>query len=103
MDKHKKKRLEIILEAPALHRLTHVLDSAGASGYTVFPALGGRGKNGQWSREGLVGGAGQMVMVVCITDPSRAESILAEIMGLLRRQIGIVSMSEVEVVRGERF
>lgn len=103
MERHPKKRLEIILEAPAQHRLTHILDSNGASGYTILPVLGGKGTQGAWSREGLVGGAGQMVTVICIANSDRAERILEDIMKLLRRQIGIVSMSDVEVVRGERF
>lgn len=103
METHAKKRIEIILEAPALHRLTGVLEAAGVSGYTIVPALGGRGEQGSWSREGLVGGAGQMVVVVCITDASRVDHLLTELMRLLSRQIGIVSIGDVAVVRGSRF
>ncbi len=103
METHAKKRIEIILEAPAVLRLTTLLDAAGVSGYTILPALGGRGERGNWSREGLVGGAGQMVAVVCITDAKRIEALLAELMRLLSRQIGIVSIGDVVVVRGERF
>lgn len=103
MDLHPKKRIEIVLEAPALHRLTAALDQAGVTGYTITPVLAGRGEGGSWSREGLVGNAGQMVMVLCITDPAKADAVLERVMALLARQIGIVSVGDVMVVRPERF
>ena len=103
MERFSRKRLEIVLEAPALNRLTAALDAAGVSGYTVLPVLSGRGEDGHWSREGLVGDAGRMVMVVCITDAGKAEAALARIRTLLSRQIGIVTLGDVEVLRGERF
>ncbi len=34
-----KKRIEIFVEAPALHRLTDALEKAGVKGYTILPAL----------------------------------------------------------------
>ena len=100
---HAKKRIEIILEAPARHRLTSQLDAAGVSGYTVLPVLSGSGRTGAWSREGLVGDAGQMIAVICITDAVRVDALVEKIMVLLARQIGIVSVSDCLVCRGERF
>jgi nitrogen regulatory protein PII len=103
MDLHPRKRIEIVLEAPALHRLTSALDAVQVTGYTILPVLAGRGEGGTWSRDGLVGAAGQMVMVICITDARRAEAVLERVMALLARQIGIVSVSDVMVVRADRF
>lgn len=103
MQMHAKKRLEIILEAPALNRLAIALEAAGVSGYTVLPVLAGKGKTGAWTRDGLIGGAGAMVCVVCITDPSRVELVLERVMAVLSRQIGLVTIGDVAVIRGERF
>ena len=103
MEMHRKKRLEIILEAPAMNRLANALEQAGVTGYTVLPVLAGKGTTGAWSRDGLVGGAGAMVCVICITDPSKVETVLARVMDLLSRQIGLVTIGDVDVVRGERF
>jgi nitrogen regulatory protein PII len=100
---HAKKRIEIIVEAPALNRLIDRLDQAGVKGYTVLPALAGRGQDGSWSREGLAGEAGRMVAIICIVDPTRAEDVLARIYGVLARQIGIVSIGDVQVIRGDHF
>jgi hypothetical protein len=44
-----------------------------------------------------------MVVVVCILDEARVDEVLDPIFGLVSRQIGIVTLSDVEVVRQERF
>lgn len=98
-----KKRIEIILEAPALHRLTARLDEAGVKGYTIIPALAGHGQDGTWSREGLPGDAGRMVMVISVVDPARADDVLAGVYKILARQIGIVTICDVEVIRADHF
>jgi nitrogen regulatory protein PII len=103
MEMHRKKRIEIILEAPAMNRLAGALENAGVTGYTVLPVLAGKGKTGAWTRDGLIGGAGAMVCVICITDPTRVDAVLERIMAVLSRQIGLVTIGDVDVVRGERF
>lgn len=103
MKMHPKKRLEIILEAPAINRLANALELADVTGYTVLPVLAGKGKTGAWTRDGLVGGAGAMVCVICIIDPSRVDLVMERVMSVLSRQIGLVTIGDVDVVRGERF
>jgi nitrogen regulatory protein PII len=103
MKMHAKKRIEIFLEAPALHRLTDALEKAGVKGYTILPALAGNGSSGPWSREGQVGDAGRLVQIVCITDPSRVEAVLEGVYRLLSKQIGVVSVADVEVIRETLF
>lgn len=100
---HRKKRIEVIIETPVLSRLLDDLDRLSVTGYTVLPALAGRGRTGSWRRDDAVNPAGQMVCVVCITDQQKVESVLGAVHGLLSRQIGIVSVSDVEVIRQEHF
>ncbi|WP_230530545.1 DUF190 domain-containing protein [Microvirga roseola] len=103
MQTHLKKRVEIVVEYPALKRLLDRLDRAQVTGYTVIPALAGRGHDGAWSSEGLAGDAGRMVMVICITDPARLDPVLDEVYAVVARQIGIVAVSDVQVIRSEHF
>jgi nitrogen regulatory protein PII len=103
MDTYPKKRIEIVVEAPALSRLLDRLDRAAVSGYTVIPALAGRGREGSWRGEGLAGDAGRMVIVVCITDATRVDAVLEAAYAIVSRQIGIVTMSDVSVIRAEHF
>ena len=100
---HKKKRIEVMIEAPALSRITEVLDRLDATGYTVLPALAGRGLSGSWRRDDAFGDAARIVSVVCITDPSRVEGLLLAIRDVVERYIGIVSVCDVEVIRSEHF
>lgn len=98
-----KKRIEIVVEAPALARLLDRLDQAAVTGYTVLPVLAGRGKEGAWRGEGLAGDAGRMVAVVCITDESRVDAVLEAAYAIVRRQIGIVTVADVAVIRADHF
>lgn len=99
---HVKKRIEIIIEAPMLNRLLDLLDRLAVTGYTVIPAIAGRGREGSW-REGQLTEAGRMVMVICITDGARIPQVLNPVYKLLARQIGIVTVSDVNVVRKDHF
>lgn len=103
MQMHRKKRLEIVIEAPIVDRLVALLDKAGVTGYTVTPALAGRGHDGSWRHDGQVTATGQMHVVVSIIDPGRVDEVVAQVYPLVSRQIGILAVSDVEVVRKEHF
>ena len=103
MQTHPKKRIEIIIEAPLRKRLVDLLNRNAVKGYTVLPAAAGGGLETSWHREGQVTDAGQMVMVVCIVDQGQADAIVEAVYELLSRHHGIVSLSDVEVIRSERF
>jgi PII-like signaling protein len=98
-----KKRIDIMVEAPLMTRVLALLDELQVSGYTVLPALAGRGKDGSWHRDGLVGRAGTVVLIFCIVDESRVGPILEPLFKLVSRQIGIVTISDVQVIRPEHF
>ncbi len=102
MQMHKAKRVEIVIEAPLERRLTDALVKAGVTGFTVLPVLGGSGRSGQWSREGQVGRSG-MVAVICLIRPERLDTLLDAAFGVVERHIGVVSVTDCEVLRAERF
>ena len=102
MQTHAAKRVEIIIEAPMEGRLTDALAAAGVSGFTVLPVLGGSGRSGQWSREGQVGRSG-MVAVVCLIAPERLDGLLDAAFAVVQRHIGVVSVTDVQVIRPARF
>ena len=57
METHIKIRMDILIEAPLRKRLSALLDQHDVSGYTIFPALGGSGTDGNWSRIGQITGS----------------------------------------------
>lgn len=102
MQTHKAKRVEIIIEAPMERRLTEALTRSGVSGFTILPVLGGSGRSGLWSRDGQVGRAG-MVAVICLIRPERLDALLDAAFAVVERHIGVVSITDAEVLRAERF
>lgn len=103
MQTHIRKRIEIVAEATQYHRLTRLLDELDVTGYTVLPIMGGRGESGPWTREGQVSRVGEKILVICITGVERADAVVAAVHGLVSVSTGLVSMSDVEVIRGEKF
>ncbi|NKW90913.1 transcriptional regulator [Rhodobacteraceae bacterium R_SAG9] len=102
MQMHTAKRVEIVIEKPLESRLTDALNEAGVSGYTIVPVRGGSGRSGPWTREGQVGRAG-MVMIVCLIRPERLDSLLDAAFAVVERHIGVVSVTDAQVLRAERF
>lgn len=102
METHKAKRVAIIIEAPMERRLTDALNDAGVQGYSILPVLGGSGRSGQWSREGQVGRSG-MMQVICIIRPERLDDLLEAAFKVVERHMGVVTVSDCEVLRAERF
>lgn len=98
-----KKKLEIVIEAPVLERLTRRLDEARVKGYTVYPAVSGRGRNGSWSRKGQISESERMYVLFAVLDESELEEVLDTVYALVSRQIGIVTVSDVQVIRADRF
>lgn len=103
MQTHKAKRVAIIIEAPVEKRLRRAIEDAGITGYTILPVLGGSGRSGAWSREGQVSRAAGMVQVVIILRPEKLDTLLEAAFTVVERHIGVVAISDCEVLRAERF
>ncbi len=103
MQTHPKKRIEVVVEALLMRRIVERLDRANVSGYSVLPIIAGRGVDHEWTADGQVSNAAQMVAVVCIADASKVDEILEAVFAVISRQIGFVTVSDVFVIRPERF
>ncbi|MEL6450545.1 MAG: transcriptional regulator [Pseudomonadota bacterium] len=103
MQTHQAKRVAIIIEQVMQSRLTDALEKAGVTGWSVLPVLGGSGRSGAWSREGQVSRGTGMVQVVCIIRPERLDGMLDDVFAVVDRHIGVVTVSDCEVLRAERF
>lgn len=98
-----KKRIAIVIEQPALRRVLDRLDELAVTGYTVYPVIAGRGREGAWRADGMVSDAGRMVSVVCICDAAKVDAIVAPIFAIVSRQIGIITVQDCEVLRADHF
>ncbi len=102
MKVHRKKRVEVIIEAPVAPRLATLMNEH-ARGYTMLPVLGGSGRSGPWTRDGQVSSAGGMVAFVAIIDESAIEPLTKAIYRLVERHLGVLSISDCEVIRDKKF
>ena len=96
-------RIELIIEKMAMKRAGRVLEACGVTGYTVFPALAGFGRGRHWTRDTDISASQDMVMVISITSDENTRKALAQFSELLGAHIGVVSTSDVDVLRPERF
>ncbi|MDA7423679.1 P-II family nitrogen regulator [Thalassococcus lentus] len=103
MQMHKAKRVVITIEAVMQRRLTEALKSAGVTGWSILPVMGGSGRSGEWSREGQVGRGTGLVQVICIIRPERLDELMEAAFAVVEKHIGVVTVADVEVVRAERF
>ena len=100
---HLKKRIDIVVEVPLIRTLTNTLDRARVPGYSVLPILEGRGMLNAWSSEGQISDAANMVALLCIVDAAHADEVVDAVFVAIRDRIGFVTMSDVFVLRPERF
>jgi PII-like signaling protein len=98
-----KKRVDVFVEAPALQTVLDVLDEAHVQGYTVLEAKSGKGHMGTWSIDDSFNNATNVVCVVCIMDAAKVEQVMDGVYDIVKRQIGVLTISDVMVVRPEHF
>lgn len=96
-----RKRLEVLADAPLIPRIVAALRQAGAGGHTILPALAGSGLHGEWSEERLTGATKQMVLA--ITAEPCAQAFVDLIAPLLDSHRLLLMITDVSVVRGDRF
>jgi len=103
METYPKKRIEIVIETPLVGRVTDCLNRLAVSGYSAVALTAGRGQRGSWSSDGQVGTALQMTQIVCIADANLAERVIQRMFEIVKPQAGFIAMSDVAVLRQERF
>ena len=96
-----RKRIEILADAPLLPRLIDALSASGIAGHTVLPVLAGEGSTGRWSEDRLTGTGKLVVMAIASAD--HAAALADRLAPLLDSHRLLLMLSEVEVIRGDRF
>jgi nitrogen regulatory protein PII len=99
---HARKRIEIVVEAVRAEAVTELLDRLGATGWTVLPVHAGRGRQGI-RRAGDPGGVDDNVVILCIASAELAARVVAAQAELLDARPAIVTLSDCEVLRPDRF
>ena len=96
-----RKRIEILADHAQIKRITSVIDSVGITGWTVLPVSSGKGRDGRWREERVMGT--DKNLVVTIASLEKAAALAEELAPILSSHGLLLTMWDVEVIRGERF
>lgn len=100
---HLKKRVDIIVEAPMMRAVIDKINRAGVPGYSVLPIIEGRGMDNSWNSQGQISDTTNMIAILCVVDEAQADDVVETVLSTIRDRIGFVTISDVYVVRPERF
>ncbi|WP_108790625.1 P-II family nitrogen regulator [Erythrobacter sp. Alg231-14] len=96
-----RKRIEILADKALVKRVTEAIDKAEITGWTIVPVTSGKGRDGQWRQESVMGT--DKVFVLTIAAEDRAMALAEQLAPMLTNLGFIFNMWDVEVIRGERF
>jgi PII-like signaling protein len=97
-----RKRVEILIDSPLAPRLVQAAADAGIAGYTLIPVQSGAGRSGTW-RDDAVSGAQAKTIFLTIASEEKANRFVEALAPNLEAYGMLLTMADVEVVRGERF
>lgn len=97
-----RKRVEILIDTPLAPRLVQAAADAGIAGYTLIPVQSGAGRGGSWHGDHVTGAQTKMIFLTIASEENAAKLVDAlaphlESYGML------LTLSDVQVVRPERF
>lgn len=96
-----RKRIEILTDKALVKRVTSAIDKVGITGWTVTPVESGKGREGRWREERVMGT--DKVLVLTIAPEDKAMQLAEDIAPILTSHGLLFSMWDVQVIRGERF
>lgn len=96
-----RKRIEILADTPLIRRVTAAIDAAGISGWTVLPVASGSGRDGGWRDEQITGADKSLVLTIASAE--KAAKLAEALAPVLTSHGLLLTMWDVEVIRGERF
>ena len=96
-----RKKLDIFIERYALEKLEAMLGEAGFKGWSVFHGVEGSGAHGAWRHTGI--GENAACLVIAIGADDAADAALNWLRNYFKSYPGVVAVSDVGVMRDERF
>jgi dethiobiotin synthetase len=97
-----RKRVEILIDTPLAPRLIQAAADAGIAGYTLIPVQSGAGRGGTW-RSDHVTGAQTKTIFLTIASEENASRFVDAVAPHLESYGMLLTLSDVQVVRPERF
>jgi hypothetical protein len=97
-----RKRIEILVDTPLVPRITGHIKAVGISGWSVIHVDSGGGSAGQWQHDDVTGAAAKTI-VLAVASTEKADRLVDALAPLLDSYGLLLTIGDVQVVRGERF
>ena len=97
-----RKRIEILVDKPLEQIPMRAAADAGIAGYSLIRVQSGQGQHGSW-RNDRISGAESKVIFLTITSEEKAAKLVDALVPKLDSHGLLLTVSDVQVVRGERF
>jgi len=96
-----RKRIEILVDTALVRRVTDAIDKAEFIGCSVPPVTSGSGRDGRWREERVM--RTDKSLVLSIASVEKAQLLVETLAPMLNSHGLLLTMWDVEVIRGERF
>lgn len=97
-----RRRIEIVADAALVPRIATACTAAGVKGHSIVHLDGGAGRSGAWRADGLTS-AEAKVMVLVIATADTATRLVEALAPVLDSHGLLLTVGDVEVIRGDRF
>lgn len=98
----RRKRIEILIDAPLSAWLVETAAKSGIEHHTLMNLHSGKGRAGSW-RDEDVSGAVSKRMFIAIAHDGKVQALIDRLAAHLDDYGLVVTIADVDVVRGERF
>jgi hypothetical protein len=97
-----RKRIEILVDTPLVPRIISHIKAVDISGWSIIHVDSGGGRAGQWQQDDVTGAAAKTI-VLAVTSDIKANSLVDVLAPVLDSYRMLLTIGDVQVVRGERF
>lgn len=98
----KRKRIDILVDAPLSEWLAETAASAGIPHHTLMSLHSGKGLGGAWRDEDVSGAVAKRMFIAIASEP-KVKLLIDALAPHLDTYGLVVTISDVDVVRGDRF
>jgi len=99
---HRRRKIEIIIEATLARAVVAWLAESGIRGYSLIPRVSGGGVHGERGSDDVTR-VFENVMIIAIGTEQQAQAVLGGFHQRFANATGIVYLSDVEVARPDHF
>lgn len=97
-----RKRIEILVDTPLAPRIVAQLKAVDISGWSLIHVDSGGGRSGEWQHDDVTGASAKTIVLV-ITSEAKTEKLVEALAPVLDSYRLLLTVSDIQVVRGERF